>query len=259
MGGFASVRSLRVGFGFDEGPTSTMHSLADPRARDPMGGQGNIVAGSNPTWGANNFRVENKGLPFLQASNLRPWECSSNPSRVQLGIVSKLRTDRDQECDRVDDPQIGHGLGGVRTFKKVTVARHEVVGLTFGCQIEVRFVLWVASQSDAGSDFIHADGDSFDSSDELGDHVIRQLSELSPNLRSTDYVLDLSEDRRADVELQETLLSQGKAGTRWTRSSSSRLQEDHAVEHDARTVFRHPLFQAGTFAFGERFLTGRIE
>lgn len=76
----------------------------------------------------------------------------------------------------------------------------------------------------AGSDFIHAYGDSFDSGDELGDYVIRQLPKPGPNLRPR-----------------------------------SRVQEDHAVEHDARPVFRHRLFRAVVFAFGERVLPGRIE
>lgn len=133
------------------------------------------------------------------------------------------------------------------------------MGLNLHGKIEVRFVLGAASQGDAGSDFVHAYSDSLDSGDELGDYVIRQLPEPGPNLRSTDYVLDFSKDCRADVELQETLLGQGKAGTRWTQSPRSRLQEDHAVEHDARPVFRHRLFRAVVFAFGERVLPGRIE
>ncbi|MCX6606540.1 MAG: hypothetical protein NTV52_23520 [Acidobacteria bacterium] len=100
---------------------------------------------------------------------------------VNLESVADLPTDRDQEGGGFDDSQMGHGSGdGVRTLKKVTVAGHKVVGLTFGGQIEVRFVLWVANQSNAGSDFVDADGDSFDSFDEFGDYVIRQLPELGP-------------------------------------------------------------------------------
>ncbi len=72
---------------------------------------------------------------------------------------------------------------GFRTLKKVTVAGHKVAGhkvvrLALRGQIEVRFVLWVASQSYVGSDIVNVDADSFDSRDELGDSVIRQLSEL---------------------------------------------------------------------------------
>lgn len=140
---------------------------------------------------------------------------------------------------------------GGGAVKKVTITRHEVVGLTVGSEIEVRFVLWVTSQSDAGSGIIHADGDSFDSRDELSDYVIRQLLELGSDLRSTENVLDFSKDRRTDVELQDAPFRQSKAGAGWTRSSSSRLQEDHTVEHDARPVRRHRLSSAGTSALGE--------
>jgi len=93
-----------------------------------------------------------------------------------LGIGFKLRSDLSQELHRVNDSQIGQHRGDVvGALKKVAIARHEVFGSTVGGQIEVRFVLWVAHQSDAGSDFIHTDRDSCDSSNELGHYVIRQL------------------------------------------------------------------------------------
>ena len=117
----------------------------------------------------------------------------------------------------------------------------------------------LASRNDVGSGLVDADCDSFDSRDELGGYVIRQSPELDPNLRPADNVLDRSKDRGADAEFQETLLSQGKAGPGWTRPPRSRLQKNHAVEHDPRPLSRHLLFPARSFVFGERVLPGRFE
>lgn len=93
-----------------------------------------------------------------------------------LGNAFKLRSNPDQECDRVNDSEIWQDGGdAVSSLKKVAITRYEVLGVTVGGQIEVRFVLWVARQSDTGSDFIHTDCNSFNSSDEFGNYVIRQL------------------------------------------------------------------------------------
>jgi hypothetical protein len=100
---------------------------------------------------------------------------------VNLESVLDLLTDRDQEGNGVDDSQIGYRpRDGVRTLRKLTVAEYEVVRLTFGGEIELRFVLWVARQSYVESDIVDADGGSFDSRDELGDYVICQLQDLGP-------------------------------------------------------------------------------
>jgi len=83
-----------------------------------------------------------------------------------------------------------------------------------------------------------------------------QLSELAANPRPTDHVIDLGENRGADVEFQETLLSQRKASTRWTPSSRSGLRENHAVENNARPLLAHLLFPAELIMVGERVLPG---
>lgn len=160
-----------------------------------------------------------------------------------LEVAPKLRMHGHQERDRIDDSQARDRLGKCGgTLKKVKITRHKVVGLTVSGQIEIRFILRVASQSDAGADFVYADGDSFNSGDKLGDHVIRQLPELGSNLRSTDKVLHFSKDWRTDVEIEDALFRQSKAGTRRTRPPGSSLQEYHAVKHDAGPVRRHRLF-----------------
>ena len=66
-------------------------------------------------------------------------------------MAFKLCSELDQECDGVNDSKPWQPNGdGVSTVKKVAITRNEIFGLTFGSQIEVRFVLGVARQSDTG-------------------------------------------------------------------------------------------------------------
>lgn len=133
---------------------------------------------------------ENGGYLLYQFGTEQPDEAVPFP-RVHLGIACKLRSDPDQERDRVNDSKIWQLRGdGVCTLKKIAITRHEVFGLTGGGQIQVRLVLWGARkcdrQSGTGSGSIHTDRDSSNSSDVLGDYRIRQLWEFAANFSSAD-------------------------------------------------------------------------